>query len=93
MDPHGKDIDGAAVGVKARIYDTLEVPGQPKRPPKADAIEQIQAGFRSSLDGPVADEAIYAAKGQIFRVDFGDPPEVDPNARDVLEAAPPNPLS
>src|ERR1700733_8255682 len=73
MDPHGKNVDGSAIGVEAGIYDVLQIAREPKRLTTRAAVKHIQAGFGGSLNGPVTDKTIDAAKRQVFRMNLGDP--------------------
>src|ERR1700733_12793177 len=72
MYPHAKTVEGAAVGIEARIYDALGIAREPKRLSNVHAVKHIQAAFHASLNGSVADKTIHAAKRQVFRMNLGD---------------------
>src|SRR5580704_15974169 len=93
MYPHAKDVDRAAVGVEARIYDVLEIAREPKRLSNVHAVKHIQAAFHGSLNGSVPDKTIHTAKRQVFRMNLRDPTQIDPNTGDVLGARPLSTLS
>ncbi len=88
MNPHPENIYGAAIGIEARVGDTLIVCGYPQGTHYLDAVKNIHHMFGARLDPAVPNKSVNAAHVQVFGMLVRNPACGKSNSKQIFLPSP-----